>query len=544
MEQIAENITPEILMAVDPWYWADTNAIKLQAAPFSFIGHEYQREPMQSQARKRVGKKAAQMGWTEMEVLKTLHGLIQGTYPLGALYLFPTQDDVSEFSKARFSPLISDNPNIIGQYVKDTDAVNIKRIGSGILYLRGARVTQMIEGLKKESAKLSSIPVDKVVFDEKDLMQHEMITLATERMGHSEVKEEVAISTPTIPDFGIDKDYVESDQGVWMIKCQHCRKETCLELEFPDCLKNDKNGVIYRACKHCGCKINPGDGHWVHLYPDRDVAGWWISQLNSLYIDPGEILELYHNPPDGNLQEIMNSKLGMAYVAAENKLTKQDIYTCCGYEPILGSHEGPCAMGVDVGKMLHIVIGYKKSEKTRRIVYLGRVSQFEDVHDLAKHFNVKSAVIDMEPETRKAREFQRSENYPIFLCDYQERQKVSERINEQEGVITVKRTEICDATHNEIINESIELPRRCPEVEQYATEMSNIAKVLQEDSVTGSRIYHYRKLGEDHYRHTTNYFHIACKGIEIHSSDPMQMIQAQKQDERDNVLDPFIQAAA
>ena len=55
--------------------------------------------------------------------------------------LFPTGDDVSDFSKARFGPLIADNPQTIGIYVKSTDSTNIKRIGSGMLYLRGARLS-------------------------------------------------------------------------------------------------------------------------------------------------------------------------------------------------------------------------------------------------------------------------------------------------------------------------------------------------------------------------------------------------------------------
>ena len=64
-----------------------------------------------------------------------------------------------------------------------------------------------LRGKSKESGKLRSIPVDRVVFDEIDLMDPAMVFLALQRLGDSEIKEEEYISSPTIPDFGIDRLY-------------------------------------------------------------------------------------------------------------------------------------------------------------------------------------------------------------------------------------------------------------------------------------------------------------------------------------------------
>ncbi|MBW2610683.1 MAG: phage terminase large subunit family protein [Deltaproteobacteria bacterium] len=127
------------------------------ASEYKLEGHEWQIKLMESTHKHRVGRKAAQLGLTEIEVLKTIHGMIHGQYPAGCLYLFPTGDDVSDFSKARFNPLIADNPKTIGRFVRSTDSTNIKRIGSGMLYLRGARLSSVIEGMKKDSSKLRSI---------------------------------------------------------------------------------------------------------------------------------------------------------------------------------------------------------------------------------------------------------------------------------------------------------------------------------------------------------------------------------------------------
>lgn len=517
-----QHVTPEQLAAVDAWYWAYINRMKLHGARFTKQRHEYQVEPMQSDARVRVQKKGAQMGFTEGEIIRTLHDMIYGPLVKGVGYLLPTAKDVSDFSKARFKPLIDDNPEVIGSHVHETDAVNIKRVGSGFLYLRGTRATQKVGGDmgKEEAAQLRSAPWDKAVFDERDLMQDEMVDEARERLGHSEVQEEVYLSTPTIPDYGIDKLYEESDQRVWMVRCQKCQKDTCLEMEFPSdpmkvvCQKSD--GGFYRACIHCGAEIWPKHGRWVALYPQRDIAGWWIGQLNSLYVDPGKILKAFLDPPNRNIGEVYNSKLAMAYIAAENRLPREAVYARCGLDPMDFSSSDPTAMGVDVGALLHVVIGYRIGREQYKIIRMERVADWSDVHDLARDFNVRSGVIDLKPELHKAREFQKLESYPIFLCDYSEHIKTSPQWNLDDGVVKVNRTEICDETHALVASdERLMLPRRSAEVDCFADQVVSIVRLLQEDKVSGGDKYRYKKLRADHYRHALNYFYLAAKRLPV-----------------------------
>jgi len=509
------DLDPNKLRQADAWYWAYYSQIQLHGQAFKLQGHEYQVAVLQEEAQRQCAKKGAQMCFTETCVVRTLHGMIYNRYPQGALYLFPTQDDVTDFSKGRFAPLIADNPETVGRHVADTDAANIKRVGKAMLYLRGARATKKIEGTKRTSSKLKSVPVDLIVYDEMDEMAPDMIELARERVSHSELQHEFFLSTPSIPDFGIDRLYSASDQRVWMIRCKACGTDTCLELEFPECLLETATGKVIRACKKCKQEIFPRDGRWVAQYPDRakDMVGWWISQLNSMYVDPGTILGLYKDPPNGDLSEVYNSKLGMAYIAAENRLTVNDVYRCCSQDAMLTSHPGPCAMGVDVGKQLHVVIGFRPNDRMCKIAWVGRVSEFSDLHDLAQRFHVADTVIDALPETRKCREFQAAEQHAVHLCEYKEHQKVGPTWT-TDGICAVNRTEICDTTHTLVVEPGmLAIPRRNPEIEEYALEMSNIAKVLEEDPETGLKVYRYRKLGADHYRHATNYFALAATRI-------------------------------
>lgn len=497
--------------ALDCFTWIITNQINLGHSPWAIEGHEYQVGMLQAEEREQCCIKGAQMGITEVWVLKTLHGMIHGQYPAGSLYLFPTRDDVKDFSKARFDPLIDANPSI-GAYVQSTDSQNIKRIGSGFLYLRGARATKTLGTTKKSSSQLKSIPVDRIVFDERDEMDDDMVQLAKERISHSAVKEIMHLGTPTIPDYGIDALYQKSTQSVWMIECLKCGKETCLELEFPNCIQRRTDGTAYRCCVHCGAEIHPAMGTWRSQYEKADMVGWWISQLNSIYIDPAYILDLYEDPPHGDLSEVMNSKLGRAYIPAENRLAPSDVWALTTQDPMAAKHEGPTCMGVDVGKNLNVVIAERKTRRTLKVVKVCEVGSFNDLHNLAKEFNVKSAVIDLKPEIRKVREFQRSENFQVFACDYVETRTGQTSWDDRDLVIKCNRTEICDATH-ELVTEPgrLELPFKNQEMYNFVKQMCNMAKILEEDERTGGKIFRYRKLGPDHYRHAMNYCLLASE---------------------------------
>jgi len=505
-----------IMHSMDTFQWIVDNKLQLGHGDWKLKGHEYQIAWLQENSPRQCFIKGAQIGATETLVLRTLQGMIFDKYKQGALYLFPTRDDVKDFSKARFDPLINGNP-FIGAHVQSTDAQNIKRIGKGFLYLRGARRTKNIGGVKGTSSQLKSIPVDRIVFDEMDEIEPDMITLAEERISHSENGEMMYLGTPTIPDYGIDRMYQTSDQRVWMVECKACGKEASLDLEFPNSLKRRIDGTAFRCCVHCGKEVYPRHGRWVAQYPDRskDLVGWWISQLNSIYVDPTRVLNLYEDPPYGDLSEVMNSKLGRAYIPAENRLTENDVYNCCGSEPMVNRHDGPTCMGVDVGTKLHTVIAERKTREQLRVVKVGRYDSFTELHDLARDFNVKSAVFDLFPEKRKVVEFGRSENFSVFGCNYVETAIGNIFWDEKARVVKGNRTEICDMSHELVTQPGrLELPRNNTEISQFAREVSAIAKVLEDNPDTGQSNFRYKKLARaDHYRHALNYCLLASERI-------------------------------
>jgi len=464
--------------------------------------------------------KATQGGFTEIEVLRSLWSMIYRHHPQGDLYMFPTTDDVNEFSKSRFNPLIVANREAIGKYVKSggegTVTASLKKIHDAFLYLRGARLSQKVSDIN-ESSKMRSIPVDSVKFDEIDLMDSEVIAKARGRMGHSQKKEEVYISNPLVPGAGIDKIFSTSDQRHWFRKCSHCGEWTCAELSFPDCVKIRDDGTGYIGCNKCGKEVFIKNGEWVpSIRANSDyMHGYRWSQLTSVFNDPAEILEDFTNPPEGNLADVYRLRLGLPYIAAEDRLTEAKVYSCCGNYIAGRSHTGPCAMGVDVGKIKHVVIGVRSGNDQYQIVKTAQLSRWEDIHDIAKRFNVKSCVIDIRPYEDSARKFQAEARYRTFLCEYKENTPMGTVYNNNTGIVSVNRTEIFDATHRMVSTPGmLTIPRFCPEIKEFARQMCGAYKVLETNKKSGTSVYRY-KGDNDHYRNALNYFLLAAKGGHI-----------------------------
>lgn len=514
------NLTPLQIASTDVAYWAqDLMQIRLQSGKFSLKDHEYQLEPLTSKVRRRCYMKATQGGFTEIEVLRTLHAMIFGHHPTGDLYMFPTTDDVQDFSKSRFNPLIAANKEAIGKYVKSggkgTDTASLKKIHDAFLYLRGARLSQKISD-QNESSKMRGIPVDAIKFDELDMMDEEVIEKARGRMGHSHVKEEVFISNPLVPGEGIDKIFSTSDQRHWFRKCG-CGEWTCAELSFPDCVKIRKDGTGYIGCNKCGKEVFIRDGEWVpsvRLNSDY-MHGYRWSQLTSVYNDPAEILEAYINPPEGNLADVYRLRLGLPYIAEEDRLTEAQVYNCCGPNMQPSSHNGPCAMGVDVGKIKHVVIGLKTGNDQYTILKTAQLSSWQDIMDMANRFNVKSAVVDIRPYEDSARKFQQDAKFKTFLCEYKESTPQGTVYNDKTGIVAVNRTEIFDKTHRLVTTPGmLTIPRFSPELKEYAKQMCGAYKVLETNKKSGTSVFRYKGKNE-HYRNSMNYFMLAASGGKV-----------------------------
>lgn len=511
--------------------WCLATPIILDGTPFSFDKHEYLIDIYNSDKTVEVYQKAAQTGFSTKTILESIH---KGNYlyPNGVLYLFPSKTDVTDFSKSKFARLMQENP-FLQSWIRDTDSANIKALGKGFFYFRGMRVRG---GLK-------TIPVDLIVFDEYD--EHISVVegdrklftspeLALERLSHSKYKHQRYLSTPTLPDFGINLVYQASDMKHFFIKCHRCNTWTCLEEEFVAAdgqeqkvlYYSEKLGRVIKACKKCGGElqeISDGQWKWVAKKTGRGLfSGWWISQLNSASISPVNLLEQYEihvlrtrKPSVGrpNPQEFWNGKIGHPWVAAFARLSDEQIRKCCDNFQLVNYDTGPCVMGVDQGADLHVVV-ISLRPQLPTILFLGILREWEELDYYMKAFNVGCCVVDALPETRNARAFATRFPQRVFLNYYVESKKGNTVWNEEEFIVQENRTESLDESHKWITDEEIVLPAAgIPEVEIFIKHSHNVAKKLVEDETRGAKKYIYVKLGEDHFRHAFNYAVIASERV-------------------------------
>lgn len=508
--------------------WAERYRVmgKPVPGPWSFKYHPWLREMHDSKASKNVGQKSAQMGYTEWALNTTFYTI--DVLRTDCLYVLPNKSpDASDFSSARFDAALELSPHLSSLF-SDVRNVGHKRAGSVNLYVRGSR----------SRGGMKSIPVGHMTLDEYDEMDHAQVVLAVERMSGQFHKQLNELSTPTIPNWGINAEFLESTQEHFMFRCPACSRQT--ELVYPDCLvitaeevTDPKIHESYIRCKECQNKLEHGQkfeflqsGIWVpQKNADPDVRGFYINQLYSSTVRPVELaraaLKAQIDPTED--QEFNNSKLGNAYVVKGARIEDQDIVACIGSYPMqsTASAERLITMGVDVGTSLHVEIdewtidGFGPDINTNarpRVIHITKVRNFEDLDSLMRDFQVLAAVIDMFPERRKAKEFADRFYGYVRLCFYGRGQASKTiAVKDTENIIddfqiTVDRTSWLDLSLGRFQRKRILVPRDTPT--EYKEHLKNQVRVYQKDK-DGNPVGRYETTGPDHYGHARNYAEIA-----------------------------------
>lgn len=499
------------------WVKDQRPALKVSASDsFSFDDFPWIARILDEKAPRITVKKGAQLGLTVGPgILRAVHNLWFHPELRGLLYLFPREDDISDFSRARFGPIIETNPGIRA-LVSDTNSIGLKRIGERNLYLRHAGA---------DPAALMSIDVDRIVFDERDQMDDDRVELARYRLSSSKDPQEMSISTATLPNYGVDRDYQESDQNVWMIRCraQACRAWTCLELTWPDCFRRVGERV-FRACTKCGGEIHVRDGEWTATYPERSAkhAGYWPSQLmgSRPRQQPGFLLDAYEVAVrDGKLREFHNSALGMAYAEIDDVLTETLVLSFCEpNEPRKLLSHGPTAMGFDVGgKDFHWGVAERRSTNVLQLVAFGKATSEDEICDIWKKFNVQKGVVDGMAEQRAVTALKK--RLPGLWDARYTSQKIDTRWEAREKRVTVNRSASLDDSHQALLKGRFRLPRADEKLRvELVPQLTNLARQVMmrgRDVKTPEVVWTCIGQKNDHHRHMANYLWLAADTLSV-----------------------------
>lgn len=521
---------PNARLSLLEWMWRYRKELA-PGRPFDLDNHVYLRAIYEEQAQVVVLCKSSQAGASEYLISYILHACDQRDAT--GLYVFPTDGHVSDFSAARLGPAIessdyladivvegrSQEPGPEGARLRKrgADRVTLKRVRDRFLYLRGGTVKA--DG---KAPQLKSIDADVLILDEVDELDPRAPAIAVKRLGHSAIAEQRWVSTPMYPGSGIHAKWLESDQRLWHLRCINCGEwqspsiEQVVtewdELGRPVVWHGQPDGRAYLACRKCGREVDRlGQGEWVATYPEREIVGYHITKL---FTAQTELIQIVHNldtTDETKRREAYNQDLGLPYRPRGGGLDAETLDACreeYGHGPYLVL---PCYMGVDVGKMLHVVIRSALDPATgkRRQLFAGEV-RWQDLGDLMRQYNPRTVVMDALPETTKAREFQAMYNRGRVWLAYYTTQPVGikkERFVQMDwkGLkVDVDRTRSLDETMARFRDQTNSLPANARSIRDYYSHLLAPVRVFEQDA-KGTEVAKYIESGPDHYAHAENY---------------------------------------
>jgi len=507
------------------WIWPD---VKLD-----FETHKYLKPIYADEHPVLVMQKAAQLGLSEFLITDAFWA--GDTKAANALYLLPRTGDVADFSSTRIGLAIEASPYLAsiieanmdsrsGYSAKGRDRATLKRIRNRFLYIRHGGVRA--DG---RAPQLKTAPIDLLVYDEYDEIDARAEPIADKRLQHSKLKWKRYVSTPTYDNRGIAEAMLATDQRVWMVKCEHCGQWQNLDPLKNLIIETDAAGRPaewfhkrgyknrpYVACVKCKQQMDRMvDGEWVMKYPSRKEAhGYYLNPLVSPAISLNEIIKggLSLQPEDQ--KQWWNQTLGLTYKPRGGGFSESKVMG--SYTDYFAPLEAQrCAMGVDVGAKLHVVIR-RYNQNKKQSVFIGTVSTFEELDSLVKRYNVRKAVIDLLPETRKAREFIERNKYKAWGSLYiggataaKRVNKYSEKEGEEYAVLEIDRSRALDDLrasyeNGDIIN-PISVYREEPDHKRH---IMNLTRTMTK-SKSGDTYAVWVETGPDHYAHAEVYCDVA-----------------------------------
>jgi len=529
-ERISAGLARKSLTSCSKWAEKYRMMGKPFPGPWRFTHFPWLKDMHDSKADMNIGKKAAQMGFTEVLLNWTFFNIDINRESV--LYVLPTDDNAGDFSATRFDPALENSKHLNNMFsnVKNT---KLKRAGNATLYIRGSR----------SQNKLISVPVGKIALDEVDRMVLNNIPMIWERMSGQIEKQNWLISTPTVPELGIDSYYIDSSKEHSFFKCPHCSRH--IELDFPDNLvitAEDKNDPrikdTHLVCNKCKTKLVHETKldwlktDWVPETKNDDIRGFYINQLYSHTLEPWRFALAYlkslTNPADE--QEFHNQKCGKAHLVDGAKVEDSDIKAVIkGYEnKIRPNKDKIVTMGVDVGTWLHVEIDEWHLDKygtdihdsaEPKVIYIGKVVDFEELDILMKEYNVLHCVIDANPERRKAQEFCNRMWGMASMCFYGNAQK-GKSINKgiEMPTVTVDRTSWLDLSLGRFTSEKKRISLPINTQLEYKDHIKAQVKVYEKDA-DGNPVAHYINGGkDDHYGHARNYAEIALSCVAVNAN--------------------------
>lgn len=489
---------------------------------------DFERFPFQPEMYRALGdckegvvQKSTQVGVSAFLVRWTMYW--PDTRGVTALYVFPKNKQMYDFSDTRVKPLIEGSEYLTSRMPHGSVRnKGLKKVGIGHVYYRGS----------ESKHDLQSVDADLVALDEYDDLSPGNIPDAERRISGSQLGLIRRVGVPTTPEWGIARAYTLSDRRRWFVECEHCG-----EWQHIDFWKNieieldDQREVktATRVCRHCRKPIDVSKGEWVAEYPERDTPGFHVSRLIVPGADMKTIARASREKDAGKVEVFHNKDLGLPISNATGGLDRETIAAAVsaaeerygGPVPQLRGYAGDSlvTMGVDVAsaRNLNVRISehldslYQPGHK-KRALHIGEVESFDELAKLMSRYNVTIACIDHMPDYRLAMGFAERFAGRAYTVHYANGQLEPLVLDTESRRVSVLRVPVIDATIEVMRAQRNLLPGELPS--DYVDHMVANRRKNEKDQF-GRETVRYEASGPDDYFQAEVYDLVATEVLKI-----------------------------
>ncbi|MGD2065540.1 MAG: phage terminase large subunit family protein [Candidatus Bathyarchaeota archaeon] len=516
-----------------------TRNLKLNGRPYSFKNHEMQKAIASDLHPRKYVKKCSQVGITELAFRITAS--IAAVARARIIYIFPSAKFSLKMSNDRFWPIINESPILYGMQHSDSKSAEMRKLGNSTVYFSGASgTTQAI-----------SIPATHLITDEKDFCDPTILGQYNSRLRHQEEDpvtghkgSRLDFSTPTLPNYGISRDYEESDQKRYTVKCSKCNTTQApdyyndfivpgydheIALFGVEHLSNPKYRIAdaYVKCRKCGHDLwqdllNPAQREWVARYPDRlMMSGYAISPIDVPRYN--SVSSIFRQLAEYTVQDHRNFVLGLEYEDKNNSFLMSifDNYSDAKWVELAEAKTltlSGIRIGVDIGKTSHLVVFKRVSSKTIHLIHAARLHKDEgfiytQIQEYIDAFNPEITVIDAQPDFSTAQAIVNDNSIgKAFGCEYHRGVKGAYTYldpNPDTGVVKADRSGTLSELMKLHNSGGIHYPVGIHEVNEEVRPHLKAIKKVMKPTEFGDAV-SFPKTGEpDHYGHAMNYAYMA-----------------------------------
>ena len=219
-----------------------------------------------------------------------------------------------------------------------------------------------------DADRVRGIRSDKVVIDEVQDMDRDLIPIIKETMSASPWAISQYSGTPKTPDNTIEGLWLMSSQAEWCIPCKACGKLNVSSVKhdlekmigpFREDISESSPATI---CAKCNKMILPWEGRWIHRYPERrfQFAGFHVPQpiMHIHYSEPskwGELLAKREGYGNYTPEKYMNEVLGESCGTGVQLVSMEELQQACTLENVNNPRD-PASCAKDIKKYRYRVL--------------------------------------------------------------------------------------------------------------------------------------------------------------------------------------------